>query len=650
MLIRRLYIWSVKRIKLAALLLVALSLHNKLYAQGDKSSLVPLKVKKGSYVYLYDSLYYFNHDTILYLSNSLLPDSPEDIEKTRVFYDSLRAKASRNNITKRLYDLAIVLPPNANNQDRKAIINSDYSESVGKTIRNITIKRLDPFGTNINDPNLNKASGFSAFLNNTHATTKEFVIRSYLLFREGDKISSFNVSESERLIRRLKYIDDARIILIPVSDDMVDIHIVTRDMYSLGLYYEIRGTKAGTVDLFERSLLGLGHEFEVSFPYDYYVDYYGFGYQLSYMARNISRSLIDATATYSNALGKEYYELNIQRKFLTAATKYAGGFKIREEFTGNDLDTLDSRETVEYNKVDLWMGTSIRLDKSNLSRLVLSARYVNNNVYERPEISSTSYYSLQKYKLLLGSITLVKQEYFKTNLIYNFGRTEDLPYGSQLSITAGKEINEFKERNYYGLSASLANRPNELGYFYAGASFGIYGHDDIKEQGALDLEFDYISNLISLGKYRIRHFSSLRYTRGYNRFDDEYLRIGESTGIRGFSNDTIRPDQRLIFNYELVSFSPIYIYGFRFAFYGYTDIGVFKNGDSFKLNSNAVSEIGLGLRIRNDNLIFKTIQLRFSYFPLSPPYSTTKYLDIKGEKLYESKNFDPAAPKIITYR
>ncbi len=650
MLIKSKKYWSVGRKKAIIFIVGFLFIYPFTLAQNTRSSLVPLIVKKGSYVFLYDSLYHFSHDTILYLSNTLLPDDPEAIQKTKVFYDSLQAKAQRRQFTKRLYDLAIVLPPDANYQDRRVKATDDYSDSNGKVIRKISIKRLDPFGTSINDPEAEAASGFSEFLNRTHPLTKEFVIRNYLMFEEGDSFSSFDLSESERIIRKLKFIDDARIIVIPVSEEMVDIIIITRDVYSLGLSYDIRSAKSGTLDLFERSFLGLGHDFIISFPYDYNVDYYGFGYQLSYKVRNISKSLIDASASYSNALGKEYYDLSLNRKFISATTKYAGGFNMRETYTSSDLDTLETREKIEFNNLDIWLGRSFMIDKTSMTRLIISGRYINNNVFRRPEITSNSYYSLQKYKVFLGSVSLVKQDYFKTSLIYNYGRTEDIAYGVNFQLTFGRENNEFRDRNYYGVGLSMANFPGKMGYLYLNSQLGFFHDGESVEQGALDLEANYISNLSSVGKYRFRYFANLRYTRGFNRYDNEYLRIEDNTGIRGFSNDTIRPDQRLILNLETISFTPIYVYGFRFAFYGFTDIGIFTGKDAFRTDNNIISEIGLGLRIRNDNLIFRTIQFRFSYFPLSPPYSSMRNLDITGEKLLESKNFDPTSPGLIYYR
>ena len=619
-------------------------------ARSQSKVLMPLKVKKGSYVFLNDSLRYFGYDTLLYISNSLIPDKPEDLAQTRIFYDSLKVRAARSSFGKRLYDLAIVLPPEESSQDIHINVDNNYDRHLGKTIRRISFTRLEPFGTNINNPDTSTAKGFANILNKSRFTTRESTLKKYIFFKEGDKLNAYSLTESERILRKLKYIDDARIIAIPISDDIVDIHIVTRDVYSIGLDYEIRGIKSGTLQLFERSMFGLGHELVLAFPYDYYKDYYGFGYGVSYNIGNIKKSFIDARLEYSNSLGKEFYAIDINRPFVTATTKYGGGFEIRETFTGNDLDTLSERAPVKYNQIDTWFGRSFIIDSSNLTRLVLSARYIHNNVYERPEITPDSYYALQKYKLYLASISLVSQKYYKSNLLYNYGRTEDIPYGGKLDITYGREFNEFSRRDYYSIQASTAGLAGNFGYIYSSVKAGAFSNNYITEQGILDVKLNYISNLTSYGRYRLRHFANIRYTNGFYRFTDEYLRIDNKYGVRGFDNDSIKPDQRLILNLETVAFSPHYLYGFRFVWFGFSDIAIVSRDKNLGLKHSLVAEIGMGVRIRNDNLIFKTIQLRFSIFPFSPPYSEQSYFNVTGEKLLEPPDFDPVAPHVIRYR
>ena len=107
-------------------------------------------------------------------------------------------------------------------------------------------------------------------------------------------------------------------------------------------------------------------------------------------------------------------------------------------YTSEDLDTMPVPAPLKYNLQDYWLSRSFLINKESVSRIIIGTRYTINNVFERPLISPESYYNLQRYKILLGSAALSIQKYTKTNLIYSYGRTEDIPYGALLKFTAGK--------------------------------------------------------------------------------------------------------------------------------------------------------------------------------------------------------------------
>jgi len=398
-------------------------------------------------------------------------------------------------------------------------------------------------------------------------------LRNYLLFNAGDSLSPLILSENERIIRKLAIIDDARFIIIPVSDDQVDILLVTKDVYSLGMNVSLNGIKAGRINLLEKNLAGFGHELTISVPYDYYRDYPP-GIGIIYRMNNINRSLIDAELSYINALGKTSYQASLSRDFVAATTKWAGGASINETYTTEDLDTLENPHPLEYNYLDMWGGRSFMLNEEKVSKAIFAFRYINNNVYRRPEITSTSYRSLQKYKLYLGSVALSRQKYYKTNLIYNWGRSEDIPYGGLLRFTYGREYNEFDTRDYMGVEGSLGKFIRGFGYLYGLARYSTFTRESDYEQSVMNLKSSYISNLQGAGRYKMRYFVSLDYTRGFNRYEDEYLTVSDKYGVRGFRNDSIRINQRLYCNLEAVSFSPIYLYGFRFVFFAFADLAL----------------------------------------------------------------------------
>ncbi|MEE4215586.1 MAG: hypothetical protein V2I34_11005 [Bacteroidales bacterium] len=609
--------------------------------------LKPVRVAGGSFVSINDSLVYFQNDTVIYISDTYMPQDTSVYKRTLIFYDSLKAKAGRKNLTKLLYDLVVIPPARPGSQKINENNEDQYLDHSGKVIRNIYIKRLNAFGSSIINPESSLENESENFLNRTHIKTREYVIRNYLLLEEKDSLFPYSISESERLLRQLPFIYDARIFIIPVSDDEVDLMVITKDVYSLGLMADIRSIDVGKVSVIDKNLLGLGHEFEIEIPYNY-SEYSSIGFGAAYTLKNISQTMVDVKLEYKNAFKRKLAGFNVSRKFFTPYTKYAGGLSVYEVYIMEDLDTLTIPEPVEFNNFDIWLGRSFLLD-DNHTRVVFAGRYVNNNVWSRPEISSNSYYQYQKYKLYLASFSLVSQRFYKSNLIYNYGRSEDIPYGGILELSYGKEFNEFDRRDYLQVNAAFGNFVPNAGYFYWKGLLSTFIKDNTTEQGLLNLNFRYISDLHNLKSYKLRFFATLDYTRGFKRFNDESLVIGDDYGIRGFKNDSLFPDQRLYLNLETVAFSKAFIYGFRFAFFGFADVVLFSKDRIFE-SDRMVSGFGVGLRIRNESLIFNTFQIRFGIYPGAPPNSIMRNIHIEGERLLNPPGFDPGPPGISKFR
>jgi hypothetical protein len=242
------------------------------------------------------------------------------------------------------------------------------------------------------------------------------------------------------------------------------------------------------------------------------------------------------------------------------------------------------------------------------------------------------------------------QKYTKTNLIYSYGRTEDIPYGALFKITIGREFNEFKQRTYTGGEVSFSKSSRALGYFYTYAGLSTYINKNQTEQGVLSLGVNYFSNLLNLGNSKIRNFVYLNYTRGFGRYTNEYLKFNNDNGFTGFKNDSVKGTQRLSVSLESVLFSHVNLYGFRCAFFAFTEFSFLSGTTEILGRGYALSSIGVGIRIRSDNLIFNTLQLRIGYFPNPPSFSTISPINVSGEQLLRPNNFEPGPPSIIPYR
>lgn len=569
--------------------------------------------------------------------------------RDRVFLDSLKQKAARNRITRKLYEIVVVAPDSVSNRTVSGKSESEYGIFSGRRIRNIEIKRLPVFGADIDNPDFFNPYKSQKLLNKTHVNTIEYIIRNNLLFERGDTLSPLTMSDNERLLRELPFIDDARIVAMPLPGNEVDILVITKDVYSLGGSFSPFGFKKGKISVFDNNIMGLGNEMGIEIPFDNTKENSpGFGTHI--FIDNPAKTFINTRLFYYDGLGEQSYGIDMSRRFISSTSRYSGGLMLRRMNKSNAIDTLTVPNPLKYVFQDYWISRAFLIDYNSVSRLIISARYINNNVFERPDIGPDQYHSLQKYRLYLGSIAFTRQKFYKASLVYEYGRIEDIPYGSLFRVTLGREINEFKVRNYAGSEYSFSRSYARFGYIHFSSGLGAYVNGTRTEQGILTLRAKYFSNLFPLGKNMIRNFIGIDYTRGFDRNLDEHLNFYNDHGFSGFRNDSVSGAQRLTINLETVVFNPVNIYGFRFAFFGFADISALSGTNEVLSNGTILSGIGLGIRVRNDNLIFKTFQVRLGFFPDPPDYSRINYFTISGEQPVRFENFDSGLPSMIPYR
>jgi len=607
------------------------------------------RITRGSLIQMKDIKFFIARDTAIIIPANLVRRTNQTDKRTDVFYDSLKIKASKKPFTKALFDLVIVKPDTTT--QKKIIDKSDdrFNAFRGIKIRKITVQKLEVFGSDLMNPGSFNPDGFEKFLNETHVNTNEKIIRKNLIFSEGDTVSPLKLADNERILRELPFLDDARIIVVPVSSDEADIIVITKDVYSIGADYTFRSKTKGSLWLFDKNLFGSGHEFKIEIPYSTNTsDSPGIG--LTYLMNNIKKSFVNMSVNFYTGLGKKSYTLSLSRALVSSETKYGGGILIRQMYTSANLDTLPVPAPLHYNYQDYWIQRSFLVDRNSVTRIIGGIRFINDNIYQRPEIDPNSYYLLQKKELALASISYSRQKFYKTNLVYGYGRTEDMPYGGLFTLTGGYEWNEFKDRAYFAANGAIGGSLSKLGYFQFASGFGAFVRTGGIEQGVLLTKIMYVSNLYSLGKNRIRNFINLDYTRGFTRYTDEYLGIIRDKGFTGFRNDSIRGGQRVRLSLESDVFSPVNYLGFRFVFFGFADMAFIAGTKQIISNGAFLSGIGLGIRIRNNNLVFNTFQIRIGFFPNAPEYSRESHFTISGEQLLRPPTFVPGPPAIIPFQ
>ena len=119
-------------ILIAALLLFSTPVHS----QSDQENDTIIKVEPGTYIQIRDSISFFLNDTLLRLPSSIIPATDFKKDKNLLYYDSLKAKASRKPFTKKLYDLVVISPQPVENKKISSKSDENYISYKGKKIKN----------------------------------------------------------------------------------------------------------------------------------------------------------------------------------------------------------------------------------------------------------------------------------------------------------------------------------------------------------------------------------------------------------------------------------------------------------------------------------------------------------------------------------
>lgn len=508
-----------------------------------------------------------------------------------------------------------------------------YKPYSGKIIRYIQISNLG-FERKFTDTSSRIKSFASHVANAAHVNTKEWVIRNNLFQREGAKVDPFIIADNERYLRTLDYLQDARILVVavPKSKDSVDLLVVTRDVFTIKLVLDNDGYNSLKARVSESNFLGMGQRIQGTVLFGQNRDP-AFGYGFEYNKNNLAGSFAHLNVAYNNidigrSLGYEpevSSSIGVYRPLPSPYDHFAGALEISNNRALNVYRIPDSIwYPYTYNIYDVWGGYNLSLnhimrhDSSIRDRKFLSLRYYRQQFINSPELFEQRFDPVYNSKeAVLGQLTFFKQDFIKTQYIYGFGITEDVPYGYNISVTGGWWKQRDLQRPYAGITGDYyrAHKNGSFDQYYLRA--GAFLHDGRKlDDATLMLGISHFSKLYFSGTdFKIRQFTRFTYSRIFSPLTYEPLRLNNVFGLREFGSDSAEGFERISAQVEMVFFTRYKPYGFRLAPFVYVD-GALMRSNLEKLNKATLYPgIGGGLRTRNENLIFGTIEIKASFFP-----------------------------------
>lgn len=513
-------------------------------------------------------------------------------------------------------------------------VENPFLQYKGKIIRSVDVMRLS-FQRNIYDTSLVKYNLGIRLANMFHKNSTENVIRKNLFFKEGDRLFPFLLADNERYMRALSFIQDARIIidLAENSTDSVDVLVITKDVFSLGAKVKIDDKTRGRVEVGDDNIAGSATRLTLAGLYNEPRNpQKAFATEL--VRRNIGGSFIDWTMGFSNyapsySTGrweetKMYARIDkpLVTPFIpTTGSLEAGFYKSNNAYIADSF--YKANDQYEYYKFDGWFGYSLdnrrRLYNNREIRIhnFIALRAFTQQFLQAPERTATIFdFRFANSLGMLASYNIFKQVFYKTNFIYGFGRSEDVPEGFSVSLISGISKKNGLKRPYSGIDFSFANFRNKG--FYSNYTFRAGGHiyrNSIQDMDVL-FNVEHFTKLKKIGSYWYqRFFVNTGITAQVNPVLNAPLLINSSFGLPYFNPENIGADLRGTTKMEAVFYNTKKILGFRLAPFAFSDFVLLKPTRQQLNKSDLYYAVGGGIRTRNENLVFGTVELKCFYFP-----------------------------------
>lgn len=575
---------------------------------------------------------------------------------TTYMYGDIETYSKRSKFTRLVFGLFFkpVAPGVVRSKPKARLKQAPYSTFEGKIIRHIHIITLDPFGHTVSDTPPGRLNFFTRAGNKLHIKTRQSTIRNQLLFRENQVFDSLLVKDSERLVRSSTYITDVSFYVLQTieNSDSVDIFIRELDKWSLIPGGSLSASRLA-FKLREENFIGLGHEFRNGMVWNHATGDHAF--QTKYHIPNFHNTFINSTLLYgTDEYGNFVKSFAIDRPFYSPFARWAAGVSISQHLPKDSVWAGNFMQ-FKYNAQDVWAGSAIRLFRGNTAysrttNLISTARIIRIRYQERPlaVVDTLQYYSDENF--YLASIGISSRQYMQDDYIFKFGITEDVPVGRVLSLTGGyQQKNDFGR--YYLKARWSSGNYHPWGYLSSHLEVGTFIYRANIQQGVIDAGVSYFTNIMELGNWKLRQFIKPRATFGIKRTDYDQLSINDGYGIDGFHSPQLAGNSRLLLNSQTQAYAPWDFVGFHFGPYFTFALGMLGDRKTGFRRRKLYSQFGLGVLIKNDNLVMNAFQFSLSFFPIMPDKGNNVFSFNSFQTTdFGFRDFEIGKPGVVVFR
>ncbi len=491
------------------------------------------------------------------------------------------------------------------------------ADAEGSPIGRITIRRQNVFNTD--NPAEDKA--FYRLVNRLHIMTREKVIAKQLLFESGESFSEQRIEETERLLRRNKYLFDANISATQQEDGTVDITVDTRDVWTLNPELSISragGESTTAFGIEENNLFGYGQRVLLTHTED--VDRRSNSFEFS--DRQLGQSWVSLNLRIADNSDGFSNLLSIVKPFQALDTRWMAGGFIYDDDRRSALYSLGD-EVAEYRherkSYSAFTGWSGGLQDGWVKRWTVGVAYDDNqfSAVENPVLPPAI---PQDRKLVYPFIgfEILEDQFQKSSNSNQIERAEDFYFGTRISATLGWSDTAFdadRDALIFTLTANTAYGSMESKALLLTAN--VRGRNESGTTTNATASFN--------ARYYFRQsekrlfFARLSTTAGLNLDLDNPVEIGGDTGLRGYPLRYQSGDSRVLLTIEQRYFTDWYpLRLFRIGGAVFFDTGrTYGDNPLGGANLGWLSDVGFGLRFAPTRFGTKKIIHLDIAFPLN---------------------------------
>ncbi|MEE4279098.1 MAG: hypothetical protein V2I82_11580 [Halieaceae bacterium] len=458
--------------------------------------------------------------------------------------------------------------------------------------------------------------------NRFNIITRESTLRAMLPFVAGDRVVDEQLEEAERILRRQRFLYDARVLVQARCDDGIDVAVIVRDVWTLTPNFGFSrsgGDNRTEFGITENNLLGLGKAVSLNFRSDRDRS----GVQLSYFDPNIAGSRWTAALSAADNDDGEIFAASVERPFFALDARWATGISAFTETREQPLEFLNQtlyEIDADRQAAEIYFGRSRGRVGSWVDRY--SAGFaVSDERYDFPLNFPGEQRVERRFAYPFARWERIEDRFVTRANVERVERTEDLSLGLRATARVGWSSGAFggDDGDTLLYDAAASKRwylsPLQLLGFQTSLS-GRYAFDAgtntntgaVTEKGTQDLVARAAVDYLWRHDERFNFYARARFVGTHNLDPESQLTLGGDSDLRGYPSRYQVGDRSFLLTLEERYYSDWFPFGlFRVGYAAFVDVGrawfadeapawvPARDGEHF----DTLANVGLGLRLES---------------------------------------------------